>query len=88
MRKEEIKNNMIHVKNIIATIEFFNWKLSNVWVESNCIYAERIRVNGERVNEGLYAGSDFNPQNVYDVFSLLKKNMNFNNLLNDDNILM
>jgi hypothetical protein len=88
MNIKEKNDNMIYVNNIIETIKYFNWKLTQIWVEDNCIYAERIRLNGEKIDEGLYAGSDFNSQNVYDVFSLLKYQMNLNNMLNDDNILI
>lgn len=76
------------VTNIINTIKFFNWNLTQIWVENNCIYAERIRVNGTKQTEGLYAGSSTDPQNVYNVFNQLKQALNFSNILNDNNVLI
>lgn len=76
------------ITNIIGTIKYFNWNVINIWVENNCIYAERIRANGEKVAEGLYAGSDLDSEDIYKIYNKLKYVMNFNNMLNDDNILI
>lgn len=73
-----------YVNNIVKTISNFNWKVENVWVENNCIFAEL--QNGD--TEALYAGTEDNPQNVYDVCNRLKYVMNFNNMLNNDDIMI
>lgn len=77
-----------YVNNIIGTIKEFNWKINNIYVEDNCIYAERTRVNGTKVIEGLYAGSESDPEDVYNVYNKLKYIMNFNNMLSNDNVLI
>ena len=74
------------IANIIEVIKELNWKLEGVYVENNCIYADRINNSGEVVQEGLYAGSDFNPNDVYNVFYKLKKVLDFQGLLIDNNI--
>lgn len=76
------------ISNIIETIKFFNWKLTQIWVQNNCIYAERIRVNGEKQTEGLYAGSEIDINDVYKVFNKLKYMLNYNGMLEDNNILI
>lgn len=88
MTKQERKENMKYVENIIGVVKELKWTISKIWVKDNCIYCERVKNNKDRVEEGLYAGSDINPQNVYDVFSLLKYNFNFLGILNNDDILI
>lgn len=83
--KRELINKTI--SNIIETIKFLNWKLTQIWVENNCIYGERIRVNGEKITEGIYAGSDFDYNDVYKVYNELKKVLDFQGLLIDNNII-
>lgn len=82
-----MKNVNEYVKEIIETVKYFNWNLKQIWVENNCIYAERIRINGEVITEGLYAGSDFDPNDVYNVYSALKRTLDFNGMLVDNNIM-
>ena len=57
------------ILNIIETVKFLNWKLIQIWVENNCIYGERIRVNGEKIIEGIYAESEFDYNDVYKVYN-------------------
>lgn len=76
------------VNNILETIKESNWKIEGVWVENNCIYAEVENSNFETETEGLYAGSDFDANEVYRVYSKLKYAMNFLNILSDDNIII
>lgn len=76
------------IETIINTINFFNWNLTQIWVENNCIYAERIRTNGQKQTEGLYAGSEDDPNDVYEVFSKLRYVLNFNGILEDDNVMI
>ena len=61
-----------YVKNIIDTIKEFNWKVKDLWIDDNCIYAKVIKPNGKTDIEGLYAASDFDPKDVYNVFNELK----------------
>lgn len=77
-----------YINNIIGTVKFFNWKINSIYVEDNCIYAERTRANGTKVTEGLYAGSESDPEDVYSVYSKLQYIMNFNNMINNDNVLI
>lgn len=82
------KNINEYVNNIVGTIKYFNWKLTQIWIENNCIYCERIRLNGQKQNEGLYAGSDEDLNDVYNVFNKLRYVLNFNGMLNDDNVMI
>ncbi|MBP3928199.1 MAG: hypothetical protein J6D47_01360 [Peptostreptococcaceae bacterium] len=77
-----------YVTNIIDAVNKFEWSLKQVYVENNCIYAEVKNKRGEIEIEGLYAGSDDDTENVYQVCNKLKYVLNFNNMLNDDNILI
>lgn len=77
-----------YVNNIVETVKYFNWKINSIYVEDNCIYTERTRVNGTKVIEGLYAGSESDPEDVYNVYNKLKYIMNFNNMLSNDNVLI
>lgn len=85
MNNNEVKNT---VKSMVETINYFNWKLTQIWVENNCIYGERIRANGDKQTEGLFAGADDYPQDTYDIFNSLKYTLNFNGILNNDNVLI
>lgn len=76
------------VNNILDTVKEFNWNMKKVWVNDNCIYTEVIKPNGRTEDEGLYAGSDFDLNEVYRVYNKLKYTMNFLNILNDDNIMI
>lgn len=76
------------VNNILDTVKEFNWSIKQTWVEDNCIYAEVKKQNNKIETEGLYAGSDFDANEVYRVYNKLKYTMNFLNILNDDNILI
>lgn len=76
------------VKNIIGSINYLNWKVCSLWVENNCIYCERIRVNGVKEIENLYKPAGPDAADIYKVFNKLKYVMNFNNMLNDDNVLI
>ena len=80
--------NRKYVLNIIETIRYMEWKILSVWVDNNCIYAEIKNKYGKIEEVGLYAGSDIDLNNVYEVFEELKYNLNINNMLNDDNILI
>ncbi|MGL5329846.1 MAG: hypothetical protein ACRDD7_11280 [Peptostreptococcaceae bacterium] len=88
MNKNEVAANKKYVSNIIEVIKDFKWQVLNVWVDNNCIYGEVKKQNGKIEEEGLYAGSDFDPKNVYEVYSILKYTLNFNGMLNDDNIMI
>ena len=61
-----------YVKNIIDTIKEFNWKVKDLWIDDNCIYAKVIKPNGKLEDEGLYAASEDDPKDVYNVFNELK----------------
>lgn len=74
------------VNSMLETIKEFKWTIKSVYVENNCIYAEAEKVNNKTEIEGLYAGSDFDYNEVYRVYNKLKYTMNFLNILNDDNI--
>ena len=85
LSEEEIQKT---VNNILDTVKEFNWIVKQTWVEDNCIYAEVKKSNSKVENEGLYAGSDFDANEVYRVYNKLKYTMNFLNILNDDNIMI
>ena len=76
------------VNNILDTIKDFNWSIKQIWVENNCIYVEAKKPTGNIETEGLYAGSEFDYNEVYRVYNKLKYIMNFFNILNDDNIMI
>ena len=61
-----------YVKNIIDTIKEFNWKVEDLWIDDNCIYAKVVKPNGKIEDEGLYAASEDDPKDVYNVFNELK----------------
>ena len=61
-----------YVKNIIDTIKEFNWKVKDLYIKDNCIYAKVVKPNGKLENEGLYAASEDDPKDVYNVFNELK----------------
>ena len=61
-----------YVKNIIDTIKEFNWKVDDLWIDDNCIYAKVVKPNGKIEDEGLYAASEDDPKDVYNVFNELK----------------
>lgn len=82
------KENEKYIINIIETVKEFNWKINQIWVKDNCIFAEVLKPTGKIEDEGLYAGSDFDPQNVYDVFNRLRYVLNFNDMLNNDNVMI
>ena len=77
-----------YVKEIIETIKDLEWKVLNVWVENNCIIAEIKNKYGKVREEGLYAGSESDYNDVYNVYSKLKYALNFNNMLEDNNVLI
>jgi hypothetical protein len=74
--------------NIIETIKKFKWNLKQIWVENNCIYADVQKLNGNTEQEGLYAGSEDDPNDVYNVFSKLRYTLNFNGMLENDNVMI
>jgi hypothetical protein len=76
-----------YIKNIIETIKEFNWNLKQIWVDDNCIYAEVEKINGKLETEGLYAGSDFDKEDVYRVFNKLQYVLNFNGMLINNNVI-
>lgn len=76
------------ITNIVKTIRDFNWNLKQIWVENNCIYADVQKLNGNTEQEGLYAGSEDNPSEVYNVFSKLRHALNFNGMLNNNNVMI
>lgn len=76
-----------YVCNIVGTIKEFNWKLTQIYVENNCVYAEVIKKNLNKEIEGLYSGADDDPEDVYKVFYQLKKVLDFQGLLNDNDIM-
>ena len=61
-----------YVKNIIDTIKEFNWKVKDLWIDDNCIYAKVIKPNGKTDIEGLYAASEDDPKDVCNAFNELK----------------
>lgn len=61
-----------YVKNIIDTIKEFNWKVKDLWIKDNCIYAKVVKPNGKIEDEGLYAASEDDPKDVCNVFNELK----------------
>ena len=61
-----------YVKNIIDTIKEFNWKVKDLYIKDNCIYAKVIKPNGKLEDEGLYEASEDDPKDVYNVFNELK----------------
>ena len=61
-----------YVKNIIDTIKEFNWKVKDLYIKDNCIYAKVIKPDGKLEDEGLYAASEDDPKDVYNVFNELK----------------
>ena len=61
-----------YVKNIIDTIKEFNWKVKDLYIKDNCIYAKVVKPNGKLEDEGLYAASEDDPKDVYNVFNELK----------------
>ena len=61
-----------YVKNIIDTIKELNWKVKDLWIDDNCIYAKVIKPNSKTEIEGLYAASEDDPKDVYNVFNELK----------------
>lgn len=65
-----------YVKNIIDIIKEFNWKVKDLWIDDNCIYAKVIKPNEKIEDEGLYAASDFDPKDVYNVFNELQRIFN------------
>jgi hypothetical protein len=90
-KNEELKNSdntNKTITNIIETVKEFNWNLIQIWVENNCIFAEVKKPNGKTEQEGLYAGSDLDANNVYNVFSKLRYALNFNGMLNNDNVMI
>ena len=76
------------ITNIVKTIRDLNWDLKQIWVENNCIYADVQKLNGKKEQEGLYAGSEDDTNNIYNVFSKLRYALNFNGMLNNDNVLI
>jgi hypothetical protein len=76
-----------YIKNIIETIKEFNWNLKQIWVDDNCIYAEVEKINGKLETEGLYAGSDFDKEDVYRVFNKLQYVFKFNGMLINNNVI-
>lgn len=77
-----------YVKEIFETIKDLEWRVLNIWVENNCIMAEIKNKYGKIKEEGLYVGSDFDKNDVYNVYSKLKYVLNFSDILNDSNILI
>ena len=61
-----------YIENIIEIIKEFNWKVKDLWIDDNCIYAKVVKPNGKIEDEGLYAASDFDPKDVCNVFNELK----------------
>jgi hypothetical protein len=76
------------ITNMVNTIKFFNWKLTQVWVENNIIYVERIRTNGQKKDEALFQGDNNTPEFTYNILNKLKYVLNFNRMLNNDNIMI
>lgn len=85
LSEEEVQKT---VNNILDTVKEFSWNIKQTWVENNCIYAEVKKQNNKIEIEGLYAGSDFDYNEVYRVYEKLKYTMIFLNVLNDDNMLI
>lgn len=77
-----------YVVKIIKIIKEIDWNVSNIWVENNRIYADVKNKNGNIEEEILYAGSDLDLNDVYNMFNRLKYILNSNNMLNDDNIMI
>ena len=65
-----------YVKNIIDTIKEFNWKVKDLWIDDNCIYAKVIKPNEKLEDEGLYAASEDDPKDVCNVFNELQRIFN------------
>ena len=65
-----------YVKNIIDTIKEFNWKVKDLWIDDNCIYGKVIKPNSKTDIEGLYAASEDDPKDVYNVFNELQRIFN------------
>ena len=65
-----------YIENIIEIIKEFNWKINKIWIKDNCIYAKVVKPNGKIEDEGLYAASDFDPKDVYNVFNELQRIFN------------
>ena len=65
-----------YIENIIEIIKEFNWKINKIWIKDNCIYAKVVKPNGKIEDEGLYAASDFDVEDVYNVFNELQRIFN------------
>ena len=65
-----------YVKNIIDTIKEFNWMVEDIYIKDNCIYGKVTKPNGKTDIEGLYAASEDDPKDVYNVFNELKRLLN------------
>lgn len=61
-----------YIKNIIDTIKEFNWIVEDIYIKDNCVYGKVIKPNGKTDIEGLYAASEDDPKDVYNVFNELK----------------
>lgn len=60
---------------------------NNIRIENNCIFtdiAKELKIE----KEGLYAGSDDDSNDVYNVFNKLKYALNFLNYIDDSNVLI
>ena len=66
-----------YIENIIEIIKEFNWKVKDLWIDDNCIYAKVVKPNGKIEDEGLYAASEDDPKDVYNVFNELQRIFNF-----------
>ena len=65
-----------YIENIIEIIKEFNWKVKDLWIDDNCIYAKVVKPNGKIEDEGLYAASEDDPKDVYNVFNELQRIFN------------
>ena len=61
-----------YVKNIIDRMKEFNGKVDDRWIDDKCIDAKVIKPKEKLEDEGLYAASEDDPKDVYNVFNELK----------------
>ena len=62
--KPHIKTNLFNLEKHIDTIKEFNWKVKDLYIKDNCIYAKVVKPNGKLEDEGLYAASEDDPKDV------------------------
>lgn len=73
--------------NIVEGIKNIKGEIKQIWVSNNCIFVES-HTESENIEKVIYDENEHDSNEIYQIFNRLRYILNFNGMLNNDNIMI